>query len=256
MLKKRFIGVITVRNGWAVQSFGYKRYLPVGHPVVVAQNLDRWGVDEILVLAIDRSAKSLGPDFELINSLSIEGLSTPLIYGGGICNAEQASMVISAGVERICVDAALSGDYCSLREISMHIGSQALVASLPLSIEASELQWFDHVARTYRGFEKDIVQIFKDELFSEALIIDWKNEGIQNGFNMDLLRRFPVANVPLIAFGGLSEVDQINETLSMPEVVAVGVGNFLYYTEHSVQNYKERLASKRLRLSEYQGMVI
>ena len=40
MLKKRLIGVITVLNGWAVQSFGYKNYLPLGRPEVLAKNLE------------------------------------------------------------------------------------------------------------------------------------------------------------------------------------------------------------------------
>lgn len=256
MLKKRFVGVITVRNGWVVQSFGYRRYLPVGHPAVVAENLDRWGVDEILVLAIDRSAKGLGPDVELLNALGTLSLSTPLTYGGGIRNVEQASLVVQAGAERVCVDTALHGDPGALREISMHIGSQALVASLPLGIEAGEVQWYDHVARTQRAADGAMARIFEDGLISEALVIDWQHEGVRNGFELDLLRRFPVAGVPLIAFGGLSETAQIEEVLGMPQVVAVGVGNFLNYTEHSVQHYKERLASAVLRRPEYQGPVV
>lgn len=256
MLKKRFIGVITVRNGWVVQSFGYRRYLPIGHPAVVAENLDRWGVDEILVLAIDRSTKGLGPDVELLNALGTLSLSTPLTYGGGIRNVEQASLVVQAGAERVCVDTALHSDHGALREISMHIGSQALVASLPLGIEAGEVQWYDHVARTQRAADGAMARIFEDGLISEALVIDWHHEGMRNGFDLDLLRRFPVAGVPLIAFGGLSETAQIEEALRMPQVVAVGVGNFLNYTEHSVQHYKERLISAVLRRPEYQGPVV
>ena len=49
MLKKRIIGSITVLNGWAVQSIGYSQYLPLGRPSVIAENLDRWGADEILI---------------------------------------------------------------------------------------------------------------------------------------------------------------------------------------------------------------
>ena len=58
---KRLIGIITVLNGWAVQSFGYKKYLPIGRPHIIAENLDRWGADEIIILSIDRSRHSLGP---------------------------------------------------------------------------------------------------------------------------------------------------------------------------------------------------
>jgi cyclase len=56
---KRLVGVITVKDGWAVQSIGYRRHLPMGRPEVVAENLDRWGVDEILLQCIDRDRKSV-----------------------------------------------------------------------------------------------------------------------------------------------------------------------------------------------------
>ena len=70
MIKKRLIGVVTIRNGIAVQSFSYKKYLPIGNPLCVIQNLDRWGVDEILIQVIDRSINQLGPDFSLLNKLT------------------------------------------------------------------------------------------------------------------------------------------------------------------------------------------
>ena len=251
MLKKRFIGVITVRNGWVVQSFGYRRYLPIGRLAVVVENLDRWGVDEIMVLAIDRSAKDLGPDVELLNTLSALSISTPLTYGGGIRNVEQALLVVQAGAERVCLDTALHGDPGALREISTHIGSQAVVASLPLSIEAGRILWYDHLARKQSSPDKAINRIFDDGLVSEALVIDWKHEGMRNGFEMDLLQRFPVAGIPLIAFGGLSEPAQIKRVLKMPQVAAVGVGNFLNYTEHSVQRYKDSLRLNILRPAQY-----
>jgi len=256
MLKKRLIGVITVRNGWVVQSFGYRRYLPIGRPAVVAENLDRWGVDEILVLAIDRSARGLGPDVELLNALGTKSLSTPLTYGGGIRNVEQASKVIQAGAERICLDAALHGDPSALREISMQIGSQALVAALPLAIESGKMQWYNHITKTSRAVNDVLPRIFEDSLVSEALVIDWQHEGLRNGFNLGLLRHFPVPGVPLIAFGGLSEIAQIDEVLQMQQLVAVGIGNFLNYAEHCVQRYKERLTTGALRRPEYQRCVI
>ena len=94
MLKKRLIGVITFLDGWAVQSFGYKKYLPLGKPEVIARNLDNWGADEILIQSIDRSINNYGPDFELLNSLRDLALSTPLSYGGGIYTLDHAVEVI------------------------------------------------------------------------------------------------------------------------------------------------------------------
>ena len=45
MIKKRLIGVVTVRNGIAVQSFGYRRWLPLGRPEVLVEARDDGGFD-------------------------------------------------------------------------------------------------------------------------------------------------------------------------------------------------------------------
>ena len=46
----RIIGSIFHFNGMAVQSIGFSRYLPIGDVHIVAENLNNWGVDEILLL--------------------------------------------------------------------------------------------------------------------------------------------------------------------------------------------------------------
>ena len=76
MLKKRLIRVVTIKDGSAVQSFGYGRYLPLGRPECLVENLDRWGADEILVQVIDRTRRSLGPDFALLSKLARIGMGT------------------------------------------------------------------------------------------------------------------------------------------------------------------------------------
>ena len=94
MIRKRLVGVVTVRDGWAVQSFGYRRYLPLGRPEVLVENLDRWGADEIVLQCIDRTRGNAGPDLALLERVSRRGLATPLIYGGGIRNAADAIAVL------------------------------------------------------------------------------------------------------------------------------------------------------------------
>ena len=101
MNRKRLIGVVTVKDGWAVQSFGYRRHLPLGRPEILVENLDRWGADEILVQCIDRSARCLGPDFALLERISRLDLATPLIYAGGIRHMDDARRVINSASDRM-----------------------------------------------------------------------------------------------------------------------------------------------------------
>lgn len=243
--------MITVKNGIAVQSIGYERYLPIGNPAIVASNLDRWGVDEIALVCIDRNVKGLGPDFTTLKNISRLPLSTPLIYGGGVTNVEQAIKVINFGAERLTIDGALHADLTMVEKISYSVGKQALVAAFPLHFSNDRIYWYNYQHKTQKLLSKHIQNVLRLNLFSEALIIDWKHEGHRNGFDIQLLNTTEFRNTPLIAFGGLSETQQIRKVLKLRNVVGVGVGNFLNYTEHSVQKYKECLASEFLRPAYY-----
>lgn len=251
MLRKRLIGVITVKDGWAVQSFGYRRHLPLGRPECLAENLDRWGADEILVLCIDRSRNNLGPDLSLVRRLGGLGLSTPLTYGGGIRTADEAVAVIQAGAERICIDAALHDTPQSVREMAAHLGAQALIAALPLSRDGGRLEWFDYRHGAAAPLDRESLSLLAEGVVSEAMLIDWRHEGQPQAFDMELVGSFPLDGVPLIVFGGLSDPAQLRQLLGMPRVAAVAVGNFLSYSEHAVQTLKRQLTDLPLRPASY-----
>jgi cyclase len=251
MLKKRLIGVIAVRDGLAVQSFGYRRYLPLGRPDILAGNLDRWGCDEILVLGIDRSRRGLGPDIELLKQLAAMRLSTPLIYGGGIRTVEQAAMVVHHGADRVCVDAALHHDAQPIRDMATLLGAQALIGAFPLSQSGAGLQWLDHRSGASQTFTSKNLSLLEEGVISEALIIDCLHEGQVAAFDAELVTRFPLLNIPLITFGGISEPEQAAALLSLPRVSAVAVGNFLSYTELAVQRFKQHAPSPLVRPATY-----
>jgi cyclase len=255
MLKKRLIGTVIVKNGWAVQSFGYRRYLPLGNPECLVENLDRWGADEIFVLSIDRSSAGLGPDFKLLKRLGQLGLGTPLIYGGGIRSVEDGLQVIKLGADRLCVDALLHDDIAAVRGLSLQLGAQAVIAALPLSCHEQHIEWLDYRTKVSTQVSaKDLAAITLD-IVSELLVIDWQHEGQPRGFDSRLIAHASIpAKVPLIAFGGLSEPDQMTELLSQSSIAAVAVGNFLSYGEHAIQRLKKQLIGMPLRLPSYESI--
>jgi cyclase len=247
MLKKRLIGVITTRDGWAVQSFGYRRYLPLGRPEWLAQNLDRWSVDEILVLSIDRTRKGLGPDLELLRRLGALGLATPLAYGGGISTSEHARAVVQSGADRLCVDALLRTNPAAVREISRLVGAQAVIGVLPLALQDNVLTWRDYLSARDAPLRAADLTLFQERVVSEALIVDWVNEGRPAGFDARLIAHFPLRDVSIIAFGGLSEAAQVRTLMDDERVCAAAVGNFLAYREHAVQKLRQQIGDGRIR---------
>jgi len=250
MLKKRLIGVVTVKDGWAVQSFGYHRYLPLGKPQWLVENLDRWGADEILVQCIDRSQSKSGPDFDLLETLAGLGLGTPLIYSGGIASAEDGVKVVQAGADRIAVDSLLHDAPEVLSELGSKLGVQALVAAVPMRMRKKTPCWYEY--RTRRDLPLSALgKVLGHGLASELLVIDCQNEGNAFAFDARLLDALPDWNMPLLVFGGISDVAQMQDLLARPCVAAVGVGNFLSYRELAIQQFKKTLASSALRPALY-----
>lgn len=247
MLRKRLVGVISVKNGWAVQSFSYRRHLPLGKPEVLAENLDRWGVDEILLQCIDRSAQQLGPDLALLERIGKLGLGTPLIYSGGIRSAEEGVTAVKLGADRICIDALLHDAPEVARDLSRRLGAQALIAGMPLVHSADGLSWIDYRSGVAQAIGQQVLSLLDDQVVAEVMAIDCRHEGIAQGFDFNLLTQFPHKEVPLIAFGGLSEAHQLRQALQLPQVAAVAVGNFLNYREHAVRQLKTQLAGLPLR---------
>lgn len=250
MLKKRLIGVVTVKDGWAVQSFGYKRHLPLGKPEVLVQNLDRWGADEILVQCIDRSACGTGPDLEVLDKISKLGIATPLIYAGGIGSREDAVKVVSRGADRLMVDSMLIDSPEMIESIARELGTQAVIAHLCVRHGPNGLLTMDYRKR----IEHPLLQWQQPlplEWISELMVTDWVNEGKADAFNEHLLDIASFIDKPLLCFGGLSNPEKIQRVLSHRQVVAVGVGNFLSYKEHAIQKLKKDMGLIPIRSAQY-----
>lgn len=252
MLKKRLIGAVTIRNNIVVQSFGYNKYLPIGSPKVIVENLDRWGVDEIFIQVIDRSKNNLGPDIQLIKDISASGILTPIMYAGGIQNEKQAAEVIRAGAERICIDTLLHSDSSEVKKIAMRLGGQAIVGSMPVKVDTNgKVGWYNYHTGQDFLLNDDIKTLINLGFISEMLLIDFENNGYDGAFDFRTLDIFKDFDVPLILFGGLSTDIVIKKALDMQEVVAAAIGNRLNYKEHSIQKLKNLLHTAPIRHAYY-----
>src|SRR5438067_1764530 len=100
MLKNRVIGVVLVKEDIAVQSINFERYLPIGKPQIAINYLDRWGIDEIVVLHIEGTRNGSCPDGSQVKSYARE-CRVPLSVGGGIKQVDDVRRIIQAGADKV-----------------------------------------------------------------------------------------------------------------------------------------------------------
>lgn len=234
-MKTRILGVVTLKDDWAVQSFGFNKYLPLGKADIVIENLSKWGADEILVNCIDRSKNSEGPNINILKNIYKRKINTPIIYSGGIRNLNDAKKVINEGADRIAINySAFSNDVDYFQNLSNFLGSQALILGCSFIKKKNNFLWYDYVNKKLKSIST-IEDYFKKNIFSELLLIDSQNEGY-NSFDYKVLENID-KKIPKILFGGIN-VSKIISKLKKFNIKSLGFGNRLNYKEIEIKNIK------------------
>jgi cyclase len=240
MAYKRLIGVVAVKDGQVVKSYGYQFWRPAGGLRTALMNLDRWLVDEILILDISRRER-LDPG--VVEEMRASRISTPLAYGGGIRSSEDVDCLLAAGCERFVLETMLFQFPEQISGLADKVGAQALIASIPLSVTDGGLWQINNKYATRWGVPSmaldtgSLCGMFNDWPVAEIMVIDSANEGSAGRFSLVN----PECDHPLedlqkgiIWFGGIN-ANQATKLLKLHSTVAVGFGNLNYEKENAMR---------------------
>jgi len=236
--RKRIIGCICIKDGIAVQSIGFKDYLPLGNPITIAKNLQEWNVDEILFLNISPKADI---DFKMIDKITSK-INLPIQYSGAIRNSKDASQLISLGVDKIVLrslfDISHQDEIFKIRD---NIGKQSIVGSLPIAEKNKFFYYFDCNKRlSFRIDDKFKKKInILSNFFSEIIIMDYINDGGEK-FNENLFKLFDL-KCNIIPFGGIKYTQQAKNLLKKKFIDGIAIGNSLSFKENAIYLIKNSL---------------
>jgi cyclase len=245
MLKARVIAVVLVKDGTAVQSIGFRRYLPLGKPEVAISYLDRWGIDEIIVLHIDGQPASPGT----VASYS-RHCQVPLSVGGGVRDGATVQRIIQAGADKIVLNTAAATNPVLIAEAAERFGEQCVV----VSIDSRRGNAYVEGGRRQAGMQAAVLAAQSAKQGAgEILINSIDRDGSKQGYDLELVRAVVQAvRIPVIACGGAGNPRHLFEALACGPA-AVAAANFFHFTEHSVILAKSWLAAHgvQVRLDSY-----
>ena len=128
MLKYRLIPVIIFKKELVVQSFNFKRYLPIGNVKTAIEYFSTWDADEIVLLDIDATKDKRLPNTDIIKWAS-KNCFIPITYGGGIHSIETIESVLKAGADKIAINTAAVKNPKFITEAARIFGSSTIVIS-------------------------------------------------------------------------------------------------------------------------------
>ena len=259
MLKNRLIPVIVLKNDVVVQSYNFRRYLPIGSVKMAIEFFVQWDVDEIIILDIEATRKRRQPQLHIIREAT-RRCFVPLTIGGGIRDLDAVRAILNAGADKISINTYAHENPDFITRAADRFGSQCVTVSMDVQLVSGHYEVVTRNAEMATKKQPEEWASAVEQLGAgEILLNSVDRDGARGGYDIDLLKRVSAAvQLPVIACGGVGQISHLSEGIVDGGCQAVAAANIFQHTEHSTIAAKAHLrkAGVPVRLSsavKYEG---
>ncbi|WP_303673654.1 imidazole glycerol phosphate synthase subunit HisF [Vampirovibrio chlorellavorus] len=254
MLKKRLIPCLFLKNGFLVRSQGFNEHQLLGNAIHQVERFNAWEVDELIYIDItrddhydirrdDMKVKSESDILKILEAVS-KTCFMPLTFGGRIRTLQDIYDRISRGADKVTINTQALADPTFITESSMVFGSQAIVVSIDVKLNANgEYEVYSHHGQQPTGLHpvawaKQAEQYGAGEIFLNSI----DRDGMANGYDTALIRQVAEAvSIPVIACGGVGQFKHLAQGINDGLADAVAAGNIFHFTELSGKRARKEL---------------
>ncbi|MEO8881166.1 MAG: imidazole glycerol phosphate synthase subunit HisF [Gemmatimonadaceae bacterium] len=247
MLARRVVVCLDVQGGRVVKGEQFIHLRDVGDPVDLATRYEEEGADEIVFLDISATADGRATLLDVARRTA-ERLFIPLTLGGGIRSADDVSLALRAGADKVSINSAAVERPSVLEESAMRFGSQCVVASIDAKRDGDGWRVYTRGGRTRT--ELDAVEWARacvSHGAGEILLTSIDRDGSRAGYDLELTRAVAAAvEVPVVASGGAGSANDVREVLQSGGADAALVAGMLHDGSTTVRAIKALLSSSGL----------
>jgi len=253
-LAKRIIPCLDVANGRVVKGVQFVDIRDAGDPVEVARRYDAEGADEITFLDITATSDDRDTIIHVVEQVA-EQVFIPLTVGGGVRSVDDVRRLLNAGADKVAINSAAIFNPEFVKEASDKVGSQCIVVAIDAKRvnaegEADKWEIFTHGGRKETGIDA-VEWAIKMVGYGagEILLTSMDRDGTKIGFDLDLTRAITDAvNVPVIASGGVGNLDHLAEGVIEGHADAVLAASIFHFAEYSVEEAKQHMADRGIEV--------
>lgn len=247
-LAKRIIPCLDVANGRVVKGVQFVDIRDAGDPVEVAKRYDAEGADEITFLDITATSDDRDTIIHVVEQVA-EQVFIPLTVGGGVRAVEDVRRLLNAGADKVAINSAAIFNPEFVKEVADKVGSQCIVIAIDAKRvnaegEADKWEIFTHGGRKETGIDAVEWAIkMVDYGAGEILLTSMDRDGTKIGFDLELTRAITDAvNVPVIASGGVGNLDHLSEGVIKGHADAVLAASIFHFAEYTIGEAKQHMA--------------
>lgn len=252
MLKCRVIPILTFNGFGLVKT---KAFAPnprmVGNAVQAAKVYNSRNVDELVFLDIYASDKNRKMNLQLAR-LIINQCFMPVALGGGIDTIQDIEDLLSIGADKVVLKRKIIENPEFINIASSIYGNQCITLAIDaIKEEDGNYYLFNRLGKTILLF--DFLKKIKNFSFGEVILTSVNNDGMMNGFDIDLVKNVEdILNVPIVASGGGGKLEHFKELFSETNVEAVAAASIFHFTRYTPRDVKLAIQSvgKPVRIVE------
>jgi imidazole glycerol-phosphate synthase subunit HisF len=247
----RVIPVLLLKNRGIVKTTRFKHAFYIGDPLNAVKIFNDKAVDELIFLDILATSENRAPDLALLGQIA-EECFMPLAYGGGIRTLDEIKEILKIGIEKVIINSHALECPSFVSEAVQRYGSSTIC----ISLDVKKNFWGKYEVHTHGGkhnTKRDPVQVAEemDKLGAGELMINSiDRDGTFQGYDLDLIKSIThKVQMPVIACGGASTLDDFSKVIQGAEASAVAAGSmFVFHGKHRAVliNYPSELELKKV----------
>lgn len=246
MLSKRIIPCLDVADGRVVKGINFVDLRDAGDPVEQATRYDAEGADEICYLDISASPEGRDTLVDLVERTA-DQLFVPLTVGGGVRKVDDMCRLLDAGADKVAINTAAIRTPELISAGARRFGDQAIVVAVDARrTDSGGYEVYSHGGRTPEGLDAiDWCREVAARGAGEILLTSMDRDGTGLGYELELTRAVVDAvPVPVIASGGVGELDHIVDGLTRGGADAVLAASIFHYGRYRIAEVKRHLAAR------------
>lgn len=258
MLKKRIIFTLLYSDGYFMLSRNF-RLQRVGDLNWLKKNYDfshiSFYIDELIVLDVSRRERSISRFSKVLESLT-ERCFVPIAAGGGVRSIEDANLLLRSGADKVVINSPLFKDRSLLKGLVKNFGRQCVIGSVDLKKVGDEYQiWIESGATCLTEPPPDLLEAMLEDAPGEIYLNSIDQDGTGQGFDLIMLDQLNDQIVsPIILAGGAGNAKHLTEALMHPRVDAVATANLLNFVGDGLMKARKFVDSSEVALAKWPDM--
>lgn len=236
----RIISRLDIKNEFVIKGINLEGLRKIGDPYTLSKKYYNEGVDEIILIDSVASLYSRNNLFHIVEK-TVKDVFIPITLGGGIRSLKDISKALKAGADKIAINSYVTENPNFINTSVNEFGSSTITIYIEAK-KVGEKKW-----EVYKNYGRDKTGIdliywlneIQDKNCGEILLTSIDHEGMQNGFDIELLNEiYELIKKPLIFSGGCGKLQDINEIKKNYKNVSLSIASAFHYEKIKLNELK------------------